>query len=288
MFLQRLWLSIKALPSKIKPVARATPSYMLSALTLLAIASWHVTKFIVKLLLRIILALPNFVYGFLKGMLLTLGCAYLALGIVANLSELPGPGVPSIQVPAQMPQLVPSLNYDYTRSIVRLSVNGEFFCSGVVIGRNYLLTASHCLVDENGVLKNEVVTVEGDNGRVVTIGRPVGVNLRMDWGLIHGDFTSIPGAHVMSTDLTNETEFRACGFPQGNHQVYCAKLEANGNDLFLLKTKGLVWPGMSGGPVFDKNGTVVALNIRGYDLSDKGGSGISPTIGILANFHIGD
>jgi hypothetical protein len=173
--------------------------------------------------------------------------------------------------------------------VVRLSVNGEFFCSGVVIGGNYILTASHCIVDEEtGRLKNEVITVEGDNGRVITVGRPVGANLRMDWGLIHGNFTSIPASHVMSNDVPKDATLRACGFPQGNHATYCVVLEQNGNDLFLLKTKGLVWPGMSGGPVFDKNDQVVALNIRGYELSDKGGSGISPTIGILAGFGIGD
>jgi S1-C subfamily serine protease len=246
-------------------------------------------KFLFKLLLRTILLLPKAIYNSFKFAALVLVCGYLALGIMGGLQQIPSQGVPSIQVPKQLPPLRENPVYDSQRAVVRLSVNGVFFCSGVVIGGNYILTASHCIVDaETGVMKDEVVTVEGDNGRVTVVAKPVGINLRMDWGLLHGNFTSIPAARLISTELTHEKNLKACGFPQGNHKVYCADLKQDGNDLFLLKTKGLVWPGMSGGPVFDPAGNVVALNIRGYDLSDKGGSGISPTLGILANFGIGD
>ena len=244
---------------------------------------------VIKFAIRFVASLPTFVYNFLKGVALVLICGYLALGIMNDLSQLPGPSMSSLQVDKGLPPLAPSPVYNAQRSIVRLSVDGQFFCSGVVIGGNYILTASHCIInEETGRLKHELITVEGDNGRVQTIGRPVGANLRMDWGLIHGNFTSIPASHVMSNDVPKDAALRACGFPQGNHAIYCVMLEQNGSDLFLLKTKGLVWPGMSGGPVFDKNDDVVALNIRGYELSDKGGSGISPTIGILASFGIGD
>lgn len=290
--LKQLWLVIKALGSKLKSTAETAPSFLLNAIKQSPKILIPALLFTLRLLVRFIVALPQAIYNLLKMLALALGCAYLTLDVMGGLSQIPGPPVSSIQVPKGLEPLKDSPVYDAQRSIVRLSVNGQFMCSGVVIGSNYILTASHCIVDEQtGLMRDEVVTIQGDNGRVEVMGRTAGVNLRMDWGLIHGNFSSIPASHVLSTDVSKDKVLRACGFPQGNHKIYCTILEPGLNDALLIKTRGIVWPGMSGGPVFDETGTVVGLNIRVYELGDArdvGGSGISPTIGILANFGIGD
>lgn len=73
-----------------------------------------------------------------------------------------------------------------------------------------------------------------------------------------------------------------------NHKVYCSLLRPQVNDGFFIKCAGVVFPGMSGGPVFDNNGNVIGLNIQVYGASEGGGAAYSPTLGILATFGIGD
>ncbi len=245
-------------------------------------------KVALRLSLKCFQALPRVVTGSLKGAALLLGTTYLFLIVLNAISSLPGPGISSIQIVPGLKPLVPSTVYQYERSVVRLSVNGQFMCTGVVIGNNYVLTASHCVVDENGVMKDERVTVESDDGRVMVIGRTAGVNTRMDWAIIQGNFERIPGAHVISRDLEVPPMVLACGYPQGSHYIYCETLKPITNDAFLIKCGGVLQPGMSGGPVFDDKGNVVGLNIRVYYQEDHSGSGYSPTIGILANFGIAD
>jgi len=206
------------------------------------------------------------------------------------MSLLPDSHVSSIQMSENLPNLVPSTKYDYKRSIVRLYVGDQFYCSGVVIGRNYVLTASHCLVDNDYRMRNEEITVVNDDGSVVVKAKSVGVNIRMDWGLIHGNFTNIPGAYVVEAGYTQETKVTACGYPQGAKILTCQELEPLMNDGFLIKCKvgPMLFPGMSGGPVFNAEGYVVGLNTLVYPQESRGGTAYSPVTGILANFKIAD
>ena len=241
-----------------------------------------------------LITICEFVCSRLKEIALLLVCCYLMVNllIIAVDSELflSPPRISSRQMEKNLPHLIPSTKYDYQRSIVRLYVGEQFYCSGVVIGNNYLLTASHCLVDENGVMKNEEITVVNDDGTVRVKAKPAGVNRRMDWGLIEGDFSNIPGAMVAETNWQPLSRVVACGYPQGARALMCQILVPRMNDGFLIKCNvgAMIFPGMSGGPVFDANGIVVGLNVLVYPAEYGGGVAYSPITAVLANFHIAD
>jgi S1-C subfamily serine protease len=234
--------------------------------------------------------LAKFTGSCIKGVMLVFTLAYMAIGLVFLTSMLlPPAAVSSHQVFKNLPKLAPSSKVDPTRSIVRLYARGDFVCTGVVIGNNYVLTAAHCLVDEEGKMKDQELGVVNDDGSAVIKGQLVGVNTRMDWGLIHGNFSVIPGAILVSTQLKIEPVVFACGYPQGSHFIHCENLFPKSNDAFLIKClNGVLQPGMSGGPVFDKEGEVVGLNVQVYYATDGGGSAYTPTLGILSSFGIGD
>jgi S1-C subfamily serine protease len=50
----------------------------------------------------------------------------------------------------------------------------------------------------------------------------------------------------------------------------------------------MLFPGMSGGPVFNGNGEVIGLNVLVYPAAEGGGVAYTPVTGILASFHITD
>jgi V8-like Glu-specific endopeptidase len=211
---------------------------------------------------------------------MTIGLAILAVSL------FPQDKVSSLQVAPNLPKIIPSEVYSSDRSIVKLYIDGQFTCSGVVISRNYVLTAAHCMVDEEYRMTKHAVTVMSDDGKVKSIAKAVGVNIRMDWGLIQGDFVGIPGAPVIYDHLELEERVVACGYPHGTKAVVCEALMPQVNDLFLIKSVGILFSGMSGGPVFNHLGQVIGINVLVYPAEARGGAAFSPTVGILATFGI--
>lgn len=274
--LKRLLALLKATSGQLLSLTKAASGHLLNA-----------AKQTLRKIAYVVRSLSHCFYFCLKATAVLLLCGILMMKL---LEGLPGPRISSIQVDANLPPLAPAKVYDYKRSIVRLYRGDQFYCSGVVIGSNYVLTASHCLVDEDGSMNRGPVRVVNDDGSQVVMSRPVGVNLRMDWGLLHGNFSNIPAALVTEVGFDPPAIVTACGYPQGSKALNCSELSPWLNDGFLIKCRpgGMLFPGMSGGPVFDAEGHVIGLNVLVYPAQQLGGVAYSPTTGILANFHIAD
>jgi S1-C subfamily serine protease len=137
-------------------------------------------------------------------------------------------------------------------------------------------------------MKDGVLTVVNDDGSVKVHAKAVGVYTRMDHGLITGNFKDIPGAKLSSDQLDIPKAVVACGYPLGSFALNCYLLIPRINDGFLIKCSGgPLLPGQSGGPVFDKSGNVVGLNVQVYDAEQQGGVAYTPVVGILSIFKIG-
>jgi V8-like Glu-specific endopeptidase len=109
----------------------------------------------------------------------------------------------------------------------------------------------------------------------------------MDWGLVAGDFSNFTAALLESNDFEPLEQVLMCGYPQGATTIHCMVNQPYINDAFMIKCHGVVFPGMSGGPVFDKRGYVIGLNTAAYYAAQGGGSQYTPTLSILAGFGIG-
>lgn len=165
-----------------------------------------------------------------------------------------------------------------------------FICSGTVISDEYVLTAAHCLVDQNGNLKKSII-IKGlptgpDNKSLEVISTPAAVNQRADVGLIKGDFKSFQKIKISTSTqlpliLPAEGSV-ACGFPWGSTAT-CYPIRFEGIYEFQFAAQGLLYPGMSGGPVINLEvHCVVAIN-TGIDGSTLI---LSPMIGMFDYFNI--
>lgn len=160
-------------------------------------------------------------------------------------------------------------------AIVRLldPQSGRFFCSGTVISDKHVLTAAHCV---DGFM--EVVVQEDAKRSHKVAGTPKPTREPFDVAIIEGDFKDFtkgkmvidPNEIIKKLNKTLVT----CGYPMGG-ELLCNRFEYTNNWIFMFAGKAFLWPGMSGGPVFDaQTGEIIAVNtaVNGADAL------ISPTI----------
>jgi V8-like Glu-specific endopeptidase len=229
-------------------------------------------------------------YTGFKTLLVILACSYLALSLISITTDLLhiGPAAPSgHEIDKDLKPLEPSRHESPSASTIRIYRGKQFYCSGVVIGKNYLLTAAHCLVDPDGFKTKEELRIESIDKKLSVPAKAVGINTRMDWGLVAGDFSQFSSAILESVNFEVLDKVLMCGYPQGATMLHCMVNTPYMNDYFFIKCKGIVFPGMSGGPVFDGEGHVIGLNVAVYAAEGGGGSQYTPTLDILANFGIG-
>lgn len=152
-------------------------------------------------------------------------------------------------------------------SIVRLTRDGMTFCTGTVIQPNLIVTAAHCVLIETpfgAMLGGKMEIRPGTNVPTGVTAFPVFANQQMDQALLAGDFSRFDTRPYITnpTELTkiknaNKT-FTSCGYPLAG-DLYCTTTVYDHPENFYWAVKGVLIPGMSGGPTMI-HGVVVAVN----------------------------
>jgi hypothetical protein len=168
-----------------------------------------------------------------------------------------------------------------------------FLCSGTVISNKYVLTAGHCLLDDKGFLRKDV-EIESLQARNIDdpqvdlqTAMPIGINMRADYGLIKGDFLEYDQMKIdASPDFQNNVKSSpvTCGFPWGSKKWTCYGTGGVVFEHSVLVVQGLLYPGMSGGPVIDmERNTVIAINSA---TMPQGYIRITPLVGLFETMGV--
>jgi len=98
--------------------------------------------------------------------------------------------IPSVDVDKNLPAFGTPVNSNPQHyAIVQLGRKNETFCSAYVADANYIITAGHCVAAQDGHLNRDPIEIYDQFGQNTgIIATPVGLNNRVDVGLIRGDF----------------------------------------------------------------------------------------------------
>lgn len=159
---------------------------------------------------------------------------------------------------------------------------GRFYCSAVVVYRNYAITAAHC-VAENSAIK--IFSSRNQDTGIVAV--PDRASSQMDYAVISGDFSKFryikPELNVKEIIKSFTTgDLIACGYPMGG-ELICLPIKDPGQYNFYFRADGSLYPGMSGGPVIDKKtGHVIGINSAVY----TEGVLLAPIINLLFGLNL--
>ena len=162
------------------------------------------------------------------------------------------------------------------QGVVRIEgmFDGRGMCSGSVISDSYILTAAHCVVDEDReLIKNEFRVTDVNHVETGVTAKAVAVDIVRDIALVKGNFSEFENI-PFSTSLTplEGTVVLSCGFP-ANGDLGCVPERIIGNVLFQYRAAGaLIFQGDSGGPVLA--GTAEGYKIIGVNSAVLGESGV--------------
>lgn len=155
-------------------------------------------------------------------------------------------------------------------SIVRLVRDGKTFCSGSVINKNLILTASHCVTFNTpfgAMISTEEIEIRDAYDQPVGVkAKVMRTRVQLDQAILYGNFSDffirsvITDVHVLNSETKNQQELLSCGYPFGG-SLYCSNMVFKELYNFMWASNGLLLPGMSGGPVMLKDGSIVAVNV---------------------------
>lgn len=136
-------------------------------------------------------------------------------------------------------------------------------CSGFVISNTEAITAKHCVADEYGGTVSKVKIFDNKNV-VIKSAKVIPSPNGLDIAKLVGNFKDFEKLEYTpgQIDIDFSDPFVSCGYPLASRYKYCIPLTLIENSTHLMKAKGYLIYGMSGGPVINtKKNTVVGINM---------------------------
>lgn len=162
---------------------------------------------------------------------------------------------------------------------------GQTFCTGVVINSNTIVTAAHCTAYHNPFYPG--ISVRGEDNRELHINptRMIG-NQRADFAVLKGDFSIFKSKKLVQNAeqinaviLDQDRRFVQCGYAYGGSLV-CSSVNKISIYGFLFKGSSFIYPGMSGGPLFD----ISTNEVPAIGVAAEGNFNIyAPLVNIIGN-----
>lgn len=157
----------------------------------------------------------------------------------------------------------------------------QFVCSAFVVSNLYAITAAHCIVDRAYFIRLDQIRIYDENNMDTGVtAEAAAVNLRVDYGVVKGDFKSFNKVRIeeqMDGFQYTQGPYASFGYPWGGEMMVAPlRIMPNISRMFNIHVLGPIYPGMSGGPVIDTS-TGVAIGIN-HAVDESAGSLITPLV----------
>lgn len=144
--------------------------------------------------------------------------------------------------------------HTHKRDVKQAIIKINNICTGVVISKNYALTASHCVKNLKVIVEKEGFTVKANI---------VYKNNEEDLVILQGDFSSFNYLRIANKIPEVFEEVASFGIIEDIliiTKLFCLDKHEILQKLEFNVFSGLLYPGFSGGPILNKRNEIISLN----------------------------